>query len=189
MRIPFSLATIATGVLALPAQAAELNLRVQIPQLDVAEYHRPYLAAWIERDDHSVAAQLVLWYQQSPRGGKAAPPSGGVPMNASNTEGGTKWLPDLRQWWRRGGRELDVPVDGVSGATRAVGEYQLSFRQGRAPLGELAPGHYKLMVEAVREEGGRELLQIPFEWPAKAGSELKAQGKSELGALQLVLKP
>ncbi len=186
MRIPLSLAAIASGVLALPAQAAELNLSLQIPQLDVAEYHRPYVAAWIEREDRTVAAQLAVWYQQ--KRAASAPPPRGAPM-AQNAQGGTKWLPDLRQWWRRGGRELDVPVDGVTGATRAVGEYQLSFRQGQAPLGELAPGRYKLIVEAAREDGGRELLEAPFEWPTKSASELKAQGKTELGALRLTLKP
>lgn len=194
MRIPFRLAAIASGVLALPAQAAELNLSLQIPQLDVAEYHRPYVAAWIEREDRSVAAQLAVWYQQKRASNNAAPAAGAPPSGAGapmgqNAQGGTKWLPDLRQWWRRGGRELDVPADGITGATRAVGEHQLSFRQGQAPLGDLAPGQYKLIVEAAREEGGRELLEIPFEWPAKASGELKAQGKTELGAVRLTLKP
>ena len=33
----------------LPALAADLRVQVEIPQLDVAEYHRPYVALWIEQ--------------------------------------------------------------------------------------------------------------------------------------------
>ncbi len=182
----FPLAAICGSLIAAPAQATELGVTLQIPQLDVAEYHRPYVAVWLERDDRSVAAQLAVWYQQPRQRAEGAPGGQAAPGNA---QGGTKWLPDLRQWWRRGGRELSLPVDGVSGATRVVGEHQLSFRQGQAPLGELAPGHYKLIAEAAREDGGRELLEIPFDWPATSAGELKAQGKSELGVLRLTLKP
>ena len=88
-----------------PLAAAELNLTVQIPEQKVAEYHRPYTAVWIEHADHRVAAQLAVWYAQKD----------------SKEGAGTKWLPDLRQWWRRGGRALTLPVDGVSGATRPAG--------------------------------------------------------------------
>ena len=44
------------------ALAAELTVTVAVPRLEVAEYHRPYVAVWIERPDHSVAANLVVWY-------------------------------------------------------------------------------------------------------------------------------
>ncbi len=52
---------------------------------------------------------------------------------------GTKWLKDMRQWWRKSGRELQMPVDGLSGATRAPGEHQLSFADGKSPLDKLPP--------------------------------------------------
>ena len=57
--------TIAIGsLLALPAQAAqaaELNVSVQIPQLKVAEYHRPYVAVFVEGSDGRHAANLAVW--------------------------------------------------------------------------------------------------------------------------------
>ena len=59
------------------ARAAELELNVEIPTLPVAEYHRPYVAIWIEGADQTIAANLAVWYQT--RGDH------------------TKWLPDLRQ--------------------------------------------------------------------------------------------
>ncbi|WP_028916115.1 DUF2271 domain-containing protein [Pseudoxanthomonas sp. J35] len=160
-----------SGLLTLPAYAAELQVDVEIPKLNVAEYHRPYVAVWLEGTDQKVAANLAVWYQQK-----------------DTAEGhGTKWLPDLRQWWRKSGRNLDLPVDGVTGPTRPVGRHVLKF-DGRSPqLGKLAPGQYTLVVEAVREVGGRELLKIPFEWNGKPQSG-KAQGASELGAVGLSIK-
>ena len=151
------------------AGAAELSLNVEIPSLPVAEYHRPYVAVWVESPDQAIAANLAVWYQV--RGDH------------------TKWLPDLRQWWRRGGRDLKVPVDGLTGATRPVGQHLLRFDAGAEPLSRLAPGKYSLVVEAVREVGGREAVRIPFEWPIKGAKREIAQGTKELGAVALMLNP
>ena len=162
-----------SGLLATPAYAATLDINVEIPKLNVAEYHRPYVAVWIEGADQKVAANLSVWYQQT-----------------SNSEGhGTKWLPDLRQWWRKSGRTLKVPVDGVTGPTRPVGKHALTFTDKQPQLAKLPPGEYTLVVEAAREVGGRELVKIPFTWPTKAPQSGKAQGSSELGAVALSIKP
>lgn len=155
------------------SHAAELSLSVEVPRLQVAEYHRPYIAAWIERPDRSVATQLTVWYQQS-----------------ETREGhGTKWLPDLRQWWRRGGRTLDVPVDGVTGATRPPGTHTVRFAGDSSAVAALAAGSYTLLVEASREVGGRELVQIAFDWPPAEASTLNAAGEHELGDVRLDLIP
>jgi hypothetical protein len=151
------------------AAAADLSLSVEIPQLPVAEYHRPYVAIWVEGADQSIAANLAVWYQL--RGDH------------------TKWLPDLRQWWRRGGRDLKVPVDGLTGATRPVGQHLLKFDAAQAPLSALKPGQYALVVEAVREVGGREAVRIPFEWPIKGAKREVVKGSKELGAVALTLNP
>lgn len=169
-RLMFSMPAL---LLAAPAMAADLNVTVQIPSLNVAEYHRPYTAVWIEREDHSVAAQLAVWYAQKD----------------SKEGAGTKWLPELRQWWRRGGRDLPMPIDGVSGATRPAGDQKLSFHEGKAPLTELPAGKYELVVEAAREVGGREVVRVPFSWPASAPQQLVAKGNSELGVIKLDLAP
>ena len=159
-----------------PAFAAGLGLGVEIPRLDVAEYHRPYVAAWIERPDATVATTLAVWYD--------------VRTKTNNSEGeGTKWLKDMRQWWRRTGRDLAVPIDGVTGPTRPVGKHQLSFTEGAAPLAKLAPGDYKLVVEAAREVGGREVVTVPFQWPPAKPDQLRAKGSSELGEIAVDLKP
>lgn len=166
-------------LIAAPALAADLNISIEVPKIDVAEYHKPYVAVWIAREDASVAANLSVWYQQT----KAKDAQSG------KEEPGSKWLADLRQWWRRSGRDTTLPIDGVSGATRPVGQHQLSFSSGNAPLGDLAPGKYTLMVEAAREVGGREVKSIAFDWPPTQAQSLKAQGNTELGAIALELKP
>lgn len=154
---------------AAPVGAADLSLNLELPNLPVAEYHRPYVAVWVESPDQAIAANLAVWY---------------------NLRGDhTKWLPDLRQWWRRGGRDLKVPVDGLTGATRPVGQHYLKFDAATKPLAGLAPGKYTLVVEAVREVGGREAVRIPFDWPIKAAQRVNAQGTTELGAVALMLNP
>ncbi|WP_454831965.1 DUF2271 domain-containing protein [Pseudoxanthomonas wuyuanensis] len=172
--VPVTLCIALSGALALPAYSAQLDISVEVPKLNVAEYHRPYVAIWLEGADQKVAANLSVWYQ-----------------HRDSAEGhGTKWLPDLRQWWRKSGRTLQVPVDGVTGPTKPVGTHALSFTDKQPQLKELAPGEYTLVVEAVREVGGRELLKIPFAWPAQGGQQTKqAQGNSELGAVAVIVKP
>ena len=154
------------------AHAADMNLTVEIPALKVAEYHRPYVAVWVEREDHSVATNLAVWYDTKKANGE-----------------GTKWLKDMRQWWRRSGRDQSMPIDGVSGATRPAGQHQLRFADGKPPLGTLPPGHYELVVEAAREVGGREAQRIPFDWPATRPVHLSAKGSEELGQIDPDLNP
>ncbi|MGO4813682.1 DUF2271 domain-containing protein [Cupriavidus sp. 2MCAB6] len=155
-----------------PAVAAEMNVKVEIPRLNVAEYHRPYVSMWIERADQSPAATLAVWYDVKHKDGE-----------------GTKWLKDMRQWWRKAGRDMQMPADGISGATRAAGEHTLTFTDAKAPLGKLPAGDYQLVVEAAREVGGRELLRVPFAWPPKAAASAKAKGEHELGGVSVDLKP
>lgn len=142
------------------APAAAGTIGVTIPRLPVAEYHRPYVAVWLEPAGGGAARTLAVWYD----------------VKKAGNEPGTKWLADLRAWWRKGGRSLALPANGVSGATRAPGTYAI-------PLpADLKPGAYVLNVEAARETGGRELVQLPFTAPAASG---RATGAHELGAVTL----
>jgi hypothetical protein len=171
MRILPSLAL--AGLVTAPAAgAAELGVTLEIPRLAVAEYHRPYVAIWVERPDGQAAATLAVWYELAKR----------------NNEGET-WLKDMRQWWRRAGRELRMPVDGVSGATRAPGRHTLAFDAEAPALRALPAGQYNLVVEAAREVGGRELLRVPFQWPPAAPQDGSAQGSAELGAVAVQARP
>ncbi|WP_176501446.1 DUF2271 domain-containing protein [Sphingomonas sp. HMP9] len=141
-----------------PADAAPPGaVTITIPRLDVAEYHRPYVAVWLEPVSGGTPRTLAVWYDLKKRG----------------NDPGTKWLADLRAWWRKGGRSMTMPADGISGATRTPGQYTI-------PLpADLKPGQYVLNVEAARETGGRELVSVPL----AAGA--RTSGKTELGAISL----
>ena len=164
-------APLLAGVAAGPAMAARIDLTVMIPQLKVAEYHRPYVAIYLEQAGAPVR-NLALWYDSD-----------------NKEDGGRKWLTELRQWWRKSGRTLTLPVDGITGATRAPGPQKLAFAAGKAPLGALPAGQYTLVVEAAREVGGKEIVRLPFAWPVKSPQALSATGTTELGAVTATIKP
>lgn len=146
------------GTLAAPATAGTVTITV--PRINTAEYHRPYVAGWVEPVGGGASRTLFVWYD----------------IKKGGNEPGTKWLADLRTWWRKGGRSLSLPADGVSGATRAPGAHRIALPAN------LRAGNYVLHVEAARENGGRELISVPISVPAKNAS---AAGKTELGAITL----
>ncbi|MDT8759439.1 DUF2271 domain-containing protein [Sphingomonas psychrotolerans] len=159
----------ASTLVAAPAAAQTLDLTITIPKLNVAEYHRPYVAVWLEKEGVTPRT-IQVWYDVDKAGGE-----------------GTKWLRDVRQWWRASGRSMSFPADGVTGATRAPGVQKVRLIGGRGGMPTLSPGNYTLIVEAAREVGGRELVRLPFAWN---GSAAKAAGKgsTELGGVSLSLK-
>ncbi|MDO6416275.1 DUF2271 domain-containing protein [Sphingomonas sp. BIUV-7] len=148
----------------LSASAATAGtVSVTLPRLAIAEYHKPYVAGWVEPAGGGTVRSLFAWYD----------------IKKGGAEPGHKWLADLRSWWRKSGRSLKLPVDGVSGATKGPGTYTISLPN------DLAPGAYVLNVEAAREGGGRELVSVPITVPNGSG---KASGKTELGAVTVAAK-
>lgn len=171
MKLRYSIA-VGLPLVSVSAMAADLTLKFDLPQLNVAEYHRPYVAAWLENADQKVVANLAVLYDVKKK-----------------DNAGTKWLKDMRQWWRKAGRDVEMPMDGVSGATRAPGEVSLSFPLAKDALNKLPAGNYQLVVEAAREAGGRELVKVPMAWPPKAAQTFSAKGKEELGDVTVQVKP
>jgi len=153
------------------AMGADLSVKFEVPRLNVAEYHKPYVAIWIEKADQSVAANLAVLYD----------------LKMKNKEG-EKWLKDLRSWWRKAGRDAAMPIDGVSGATRPPGTHTMKFDGAKHGLDKLAAGDYTLVVEASRESGGREVVKVPFAWAGKGKVSADASGKDELGAVSLQMQ-
>ena len=149
------------GLVAAPAVAGTVT--VTLPRLPIAEYKKPYVAGWIEPVGGGAARSLFAWYD----------------LKKGGNEPGTKWLADMRSWWRKAGRELKMPADGISGATRGPGSYAI-------PLpADLKAGQYVLSVEAARENGGRELVSVPITVPADSG---RGSGHTELGAIVVAAK-
>ncbi len=148
------------GLAAIPASAATVN--VTIPRMTVAEYNQPYVAVWLEPAGGGAIRTVTVWYE----------------VKKTGNEPGTKWLSDLRAWWRKGGKSMKMPADGISGATRAPGAYAI-------PLPADLKGDYVVHVEAAREAGGREVVSLPVKLPA-AGA--RGSGKTELGAISVTAR-
>lgn len=172
MKLPHTLALAALPLISGWAVGADLAVKFELPTLNVAEYHKPYVAIWVEKGDASVASNLAVLYDVK-----------------KNNNGGLKWVKDLRQWWRKAGRDLTLPLDGVSGATRSAGEQSMTFGNVRTQFDKLPAGDYKLVIEAAREGGGRELVRVPFSLPVKAAQSASASGKEELGKVSLNITP
>lgn len=165
--LPLALTTVTLGAAALPAAAADLSVSIEVPRLAGAGYHRPYVAVWIERPDQTAVRTLAVWYQQT----------------ANNEGDGKDWLKDMRSWWRKGGRAMTLPADGISSATKAPGRHAVTVPGAR--LTNLPAGDYVMVVEAARELGGREVVRVPFRWgAANTGS---AAGSTELGAVRVAV--
>jgi hypothetical protein len=64
----------------------------------------------------------------------------------------------------------------------------MKFDGAKHGLDKLPAGDYKLVVEASREAGGRELVKVPFTWAGKGKVAANAAGKEELGAVALELQ-
>lgn len=164
-QLPLILTATAAAAVAGPALAADITVSVEVPRLSVAAYHRPYVAVWIERPDNTPVRTVAVWYE------------------VSNTEEGKDWLKDIRTWWRRGGRALSLPMDGVSSATKAPGRHAVTISAAR--LRDMPAGDYVMVVEAARELGGRESVRVPFRWGA--ANTARASGSTELGAVSVAV--
>lgn len=163
MAVTFAVSMLSSSL----AAAADARLTISLPRLSVAEYHPPYISVWIE-DEQRQATHVAVWYDIALKNGE-----------------GQEWLKDLRQWWRRGGRGLSMPVDGLSGATKGPGEHMVSTQLSSA-LVTLPPGKYSLLVEAAREVGGREVLQLPLELPLKKQKlPIEVTGQREISFIRL----
>lgn len=110
-------------------QAEQLDVSFELPSFDSANYHKPYVAIWIESKEKKET--LLLWH-----------------LTKKSED---KWLADIRRWWRKQGRYGDAP-DGVTAATKGPGEYKKSFNVEGV-------SKFKLYIEVVREDGGRSLIK------------------------------
>lgn len=157
---PVSLALLG-GLVSAPVAAGTVT--VTLPRVAIAEYKKPYVAGWIEPAGGGAIRSLFVWYD----------------LKKGGNEPGTKWLSDLRSWWRKGGRSLNLPADGVSGATRGPGSYSIPLPAG------IEPGNYVVNIEAARENGGRELVSVPVTVPTGGGT---TAGHSELASVTVSAK-
>ncbi len=120
------------------AQTAQLEIELNLPELDVQPYHRPYVAVWLETSERKHVTTLALWVQKA------------------------EWFKDLRQWWRKAGKS-NLNFDGISGATKRAGSYTINWQGNDLDDNPVKPGKYLLNIEVVREEGGRDYSRVEID--------------------------
>jgi len=158
-----SLALVLMSGLVLPATASELEIALQLPKISEGQYHRPYVAVWVE-DSSEKSVRLIEIWREKP-----------------------DWIKDLRRFWRKTGRADQPLVDARTGATKGPGQYRLRW-DGKDDQGVAVPnGEYQLVIEAAREHGGRQLVKQKFNWDGTAVALSVAAG-NEIGQVQLSRK-
>lgn len=136
----------------------QFRVHYQIPAHAVAEYRRPYVAAWISDADRQPVRQLLVHGES------------------------LRWLREVTFWWRRYGRRHEDAIDGLARPTPVPGRHTLVW-DGRDDHGRgVPPGRYTLHVEASRKHGERELVSVDFDLSGDP-FEHRARGERELGAV------
>jgi thiamine biosynthesis lipoprotein len=104
--------------------------------------HRPFAAVWVENESKQPVRNLALWYNK------------------------TKWVPDLRNWYRINGESFKANKEtyaSVTGATRSPGKYTIKW-DGKDDKGNYVPqGKYTIMIESSKEHGTDEIIRQPME--------------------------
>ena len=149
-----------------------IKINLQIPRIKTEAYFRPYVVVWLETAKRQPVETLALWYQVD---------------SASSQEDGGKWLKDLRQWWRKIGRNEQAEYDVVTGATRRPGKHKISWQSHSTAV--LAPGDYFLNFEAAREEAGRTFHRLGIQVKDTPSKQIfKIAAENEFGEISIQLE-
>ncbi len=116
----------------------ELTITIELNEIEGFRVHRPYVAVWIEDQDHAPVRTIALWFAKY------------------------KYLRELRAWSRveslRSETEDTHVMNSVSSATRPPGKYTFEW-DGKDDFGNFVKaGKYTVMIEAVREHGSYQLM-------------------------------
>lgn len=120
--------------------------------------HRPFAAIWVENESKQAVRNLALWYNK------------------------TKWVPDLRNWYRINGDSFKADkanYASVTGATRSPGKYTIKW-DGKDDKGNFVPqGNYTILIESSKEHGTDEIIRQPMELK-KATKKITVPGNVEI---------
>jgi FAD:protein FMN transferase len=145
--------------------AKEIVIGLELaPQTGYAK--RPFAAIWIEDKDQKTVKTIALWYNKG------------------------RWLPDLRDWYRKNGSSLAADPNtfvSITSSTRSPGKYTLKW-DGKDEKGvTLKPGKYTVHIEVAREHGGYDLLEQELNC-SSADQQFTLKGNSEVGSINLAYK-
>jgi hypothetical protein len=119
-------------------QRYELTVTIELSLIQGYRVHRPYVAVWIENEQHAPVRTIALWF------------------------GKFKYLNELRAWSReestRSVSEDTHVLNSVYSATRHPGKYAFRW-DGKDDFGNaVKAGKYTVMIEAAREHGSYQLM-------------------------------
>lgn len=138
-------------------QNYELDINLELARIDVFRYHRPYVAVWVEGEDHVPVRTIAVWF------------------------GKPRYLSELRFWYHNTqmrGNEDEI-LRTVSSATRSPGRYTLKW-DGKDDKGRFVKsGKYTICIEVAREHGTYQMIRQPMDFGGQprqvtlpAGTEL-----------------
>jgi len=134
------------------------------PQMGYAK--RPFAAIWIEDKELKTVKTIALWYNKG------------------------RWLPDLRDWYRKNGSSLSADPStfvSITSSTRSPGKYTMKW-DGKDDKGKvLSPGKYSIHIEVAREHGGYDLLEQEVNC-SNADQQFTLKGNSEVGTVLVAYK-
>jgi hypothetical protein len=149
-----------------PAWQLTINLELARPG---GMAKRPYVAVWIEDQDHFPVRTVALWY-----------------------DGKARFLPEMRAWTRadrlRAMAEGNQIVDAVTSPTRQAGTYTLQW-DGKDNSGKpVKAGTYTVCIEASREHGGYQIIRQEMDFSGTA-RHVALPGGTEISAASLDYQP
>jgi thiamine biosynthesis lipoprotein len=145
-------------------QKYELTVTIELSLIEGYRVHRPYVAVWIEDEEHAPVRTIALWF------------------------GKYKYLRELRAWSReesmRSVSEDTHVMNSVSSATRPPGRYTFKW-DGRDDFGNLVKaGKYTVMIEAAREHGSYQLMHQEIDFNASP-KQFQLPGDVEIASATL----
>lgn len=135
----------------------ELSITFELNSI-AGNTHRPFAAIWVENESKRSVRNLALWYNK------------------------TKWIPDLRNWYRINGDSFKADkanYASVTGATRSPGKYTIKW-DGKDDKGNFVPqGNYTIIIESSKEHGTDEIIRQTMELK-KAAKKITVAGNVEI---------
>ncbi len=139
----------------------KLTLTYTIPQLDVTDYEKPYVAIWLSNNAGKPLKQLAL---------------------LGDSE---RWWQENRKWWRKLGRKEPHIIANMAHATKRPGEYTTNW-YGLDDFGNhIHDSQLVIHIEASREDGGHNYIRQVLD-TTKPG-KFAIQGKGEIGDMSLTI--
>jgi hypothetical protein len=143
-------------------QNYELDINLELARIDDFRYHRPYVAVWVEGQDHLPVRTIAVWF------------------------GKPRYLSDLRSWYHTAqlrGNEDDI-LRTVSSATRSPGRYTLKW-DGKDDEGKFVKsGEYTIFIEVAREHGTYQIIRQPMDFSGQP-QQVTLPAGTEIGGATL----